>query len=92
MELKTNADDKAPAVIGKVTFSRTRKTIYYRDKTFRRYSGGGVYGGNYYDVDTREEYWISAPKKNGQDRLRGGTVRIDKNVEDRYWTEIRGME
>ena len=32
--------------------------------------------GNYYDVETGEEYWISGIKKNNQDRHRAGRGRI----------------
>lgn len=52
------------ARIGWVTFSKTGKSIYYKDKTFKRLTGGGV-SGNYYDCDTGDEYWISGIKKNG---------------------------
>ncbi len=52
------------ARIGWVTFSKTGKSIYYRDKKFKRISGGGV-AGNYYDTETEQEYWISGIKKNG---------------------------
>ena len=90
VELKTGEADKGPAWIVLVKFSKTGKTIYYRGKAFQTSKGQGV-GANYFDVETGEEYWISGPKKNGQDRLRGGTVEIDEDIEDRYWTEIRGM-
>jgi hypothetical protein len=36
------------ARIGRVTFSRTGRTLYYRDKAFR--AAGGIYG-NYYGYD-----------------------------------------
>ncbi len=52
------------ARIGWVTFSKTGKSIYYKAKTFKRLSGGGV-SGNYYDKDTGDEYWISGVKKKG---------------------------
>jgi hypothetical protein len=52
------------ARIGWVTFSKTGKSIYYKDKTLKRISGGGV-AGNYYDNDTGDEYWISGIKKEG---------------------------
>jgi hypothetical protein len=78
------------ARIGRVTFSKTWKTIYYRGKTFRRIFGGG-FKSNYYDKATGEDYWISGPKKNGNDRLYGGRVpiEIDEDVRAEYWREIR---
>jgi hypothetical protein len=79
-----------PARIGRVSFSKTGRSIYYGGRTFRSLNGGG-YKANYYDVETGEEYWISGPKKNGADRLYGErvTVDIDDDVRVEYWTQIR---
>ncbi|AIE85520.1 hypothetical protein OP10G_2152 [Fimbriimonas ginsengisoli Gsoil 348] len=75
--------------IGRVTYSKTGKTIYYRGKEFKSLKGG--YKANYYDVESGERYWISGPKKNGQNRLYGGTaVEIDEDVREEYWRTIRG--
>ena len=48
--------------------------------------------GNYFETETRDEYWISGPKKNGQDRhwAGGGPVAIDDDVIEEYWQTIRG--
>lgn len=47
---------------------------------------------NYLDVESREEYWISGPKKRGGDRLYGsGRVEIDDDVREEYWTKIRNQ-
>ena len=59
-----------PARIGRVTFSKTGKSLYYRGKTFRSLKGAG-FKANYYDVDTHEQYWISGPKKKRADGLYG---------------------
>jgi hypothetical protein len=93
IELKTHPgghDDHGPARIGRVTFSHSGKTIYYRSKEFARLRGGGSCA-NYYDVDTDDEYWISGCKKNGHDRhpVGGGLVEIDTDVREEYWTVIR---
>jgi hypothetical protein len=80
-----------PARIGRVTFSQTGKSIYYRGKSFQTLSGQG-FKSNYFDVATREEYWISGCKKNGADRLYGGSVQIDEDVREEYWTKIRGRK
>jgi hypothetical protein len=87
VELKSGQNDKGPAWIGRVKFSKTGKTLYYRGKTFRSCKGR-CSGANYYDVETDEEYWISGPKKNGQDRhwAGSGPVHIDKDVEEEYWS------
>ncbi len=85
IELKSRYHDNGPAWIGRVSFSKTGKTIYYRGKAFRRMTGGGI-SGNYLDVETREEYWISGVKKNRQDRhLAGsGKVEIDEDAKEEY--------
>ncbi|UCD28235.1 MAG: 1-deoxy-D-xylulose-5-phosphate synthase [Planctomycetota bacterium] len=95
IELKTHPgghDDRGPARIGRVTFSATGKTIYYQGKKFQSLKGAG-FCGNYSDVDTGDEYWISGCKKNGQDRhwAGGGPVEIDNDVREEYWTEIRNQ-
>lgn len=78
-----------PARIGRVTFSKTGRSLYYEGKTFRSLSGRG-FKANYYDVDTREEYWISGPRKDGVDGLYGARpTPIDQDVRDEYWTRIR---
>lgn len=79
------------ARIGRVTYSQTGKTIYYKGKKFASLKGSG-FKSNYYDVDTGEEYWISGPKRDGSDRLyagKGSIVTVDEDVREEYWTEIR---
>ena len=80
-----------PARIGRVSFSKTGRTLYYDGRSFRSLKGSGVKA-NYYDVDTLEEYWISGPRKDGRDRLYGeaAPVEIDGDVRVAYWTGIRG--
>lgn len=81
-----------PARIGRVSFSKTGRTIYYGGKTFGRLVGGG-FKSNYFDEDTGDEYWISGPRKDGADRLYGERlpVEIDEDVRAEYWTDIRGL-
>ena len=80
------------ARIGRVTFNKTGRTIFYRDQVFRRIVGGG-FKSNYCDETTGEEYWISGAKKKGGDRLYGERLPIvvDDDVREEYWTSIRGM-
>src|SRR5438132_11847875 len=91
MELKAGYGDCGPARIGRVRFSQTGRTLYYRDKCFQSCGGQGI-AGNYFEVNTGEEYWISGPKKSGQDRhwAGSGPVEIDQDVADEYWRDIRG--
>jgi hypothetical protein len=79
-----------PAKIGRVTFSKTGDTLYYEGKAFRSLKGGG-FKANYFDVETSEQYWISGPKKNGEDALYAANIstEIDEDVREEYWTEIR---
>lgn len=81
-----------PARIGCVTFSKTGKTLHYKDKKFQSLKGRG-FKSNYYDIETKEEYWISGPKKNGQDRLYGERIpiEIDEDIRAEYWREIREL-
>lgn len=79
-----------PARIGRVRFSKTGKSVYYRGRTFQSLKGRG-FKANYFDVATGEEFWISGCKKRGGDRLYGGSVTIDEDVREEYWVEIRGI-
>ena len=80
------------ARIGRVTFSKTMKRVYFGDQIFQRNEIPG-YKANHYDIETGDEYWISGPKKAGGDRLYGERVPvlIDADVRLDYWTEIRNQ-
>jgi len=90
IEPKSGHGVRGPARIGRVSFSATGKTIYYGGQSFQSCKGQGI-GANYFDVETGDEYWISGPKKNGQDRhwAGGGDVHIDADIADEYRTTIR---
>ena len=77
--------------IGRVTFSKTGATLYYRGKSFQSLKGYG-FKANFYELETGEYYWISGPKKNGQDPLypTNVPVEVDEDVKHEYWTLIRG--
>jgi len=49
------------------------------------------YKTNHLDTENHEEYWISGPRRDGQDRLYVSNipVEIDEDVREEYWTEIR---
>src|SRR6185503_298428 len=78
------------ARIGRVTFSKTGRTLYYRGQTFQSLKGAG-FKSNYYCVESGEDYWISGPKRRGGDALYGGStpIEIDEDVREEYWREIR---
>ena len=79
-----------PARIGRVSFSKTGRSLYYRGQTFQSLKGGG-FKSNYYCVETGQDYWISGPKRRGGDALYGGNtpIEIDEDVRKEYWREIR---
>lgn len=80
------------ARIGRVTFSKTGKTLYYGGQKFQSLKGSG-FKANYFDLDTGEHYWISGPRRDGTDRLYGerSPVEIDEDVREEYWREIRRL-
>jgi hypothetical protein len=84
---------EGPASIGRVYYSKSGKTLYYRDQRFRSLKGSG-FKANYYDVDTGDEYWISGPRKDRNDRLYGGQlgVVIDDDAIDEYEKMINGSK
>ncbi|WP_218824295.1 hypothetical protein [Pontibacter ummariensis] len=81
------------ARIGRVTFSRTMQTVYYKDKTLQR-AGSEKIAGNFFDTETGEEYWVSGCKKKGGDYHWANkvSVAIDDDVREEYWTTIRGIK
>ncbi|MGE5796693.1 MAG: mannose-1-phosphate guanylyltransferase [Ignavibacteria bacterium] len=83
LELKTGFEDNGPAWIGKVKFSKTGLTVYFNNKGFIKARG---IKGNYIDIESGEEYWISGIKKNGNDPHWAGTVKIqiDRKVVNDY--------
>ena len=76
--------------IGRVTFSKTGRTISYRGKSFQSLKGAG-FKSNYYELETGEHYWISGPKRAGGDTLYQSSipVEIDDDVREEYWRDIR---
>ncbi len=74
-----------PARIGRVTFNRTGRTLYYKGKSFQSMKGRG-FKANYRETAS------SGPRRDGLDRLYGKSalvVEIDEDVREEYWTEIR---
>jgi len=88
MYIQKGSGLEGPGRIGRVSFSKSGRTIYYQGRSFISLGGTG-YKTNYLDRETREEYWISGPRKDGQDTLYPGTVEIDDDAREEYWCEIR---
>jgi len=82
-----------PARIGRVTYSKSGCTIYYREQAFRSLKGNGSKA-NYYDVETGDHYWISGPRRDGADALYATNVRphIDDDVREEYFQTIRNKK
>lgn len=80
------------ARIGRVTFSKTGKSVHYNGRTYQTLSGTG-FKANYFDTETGDYFWISGCKKDGSDRLYGERlpIYIDEDVREEYWTEIRNL-
>lgn len=83
LELKTGFGDCGPAWIARVCFSRSKATVYFNGRALKRAKGGGV-SGNYFDIESGEEYWVSGVKKNGRDRHWAGSGRV--------WVEAGAVE
>ncbi|MEM7312414.1 MAG: 1-deoxy-D-xylulose-5-phosphate synthase [Planctomycetota bacterium] len=90
VECKSSGTHCGGARICRVSFSNSGRTIYYGGLVLIR-AGSTPNRGNYIDENTGLEYWVSGPKRNGRDRhwAGGGPVRIDQNVVDEYWRDIR---
>jgi hypothetical protein len=93
VECKASGNHRGRARICRVRLSKTGRTLYLGGLVLRSQKGQGIMG-NYRDVNTGFEYWVSGPKKNGKDRhwAGGGEIRIDADVVDEYWRDIRGRE
>jgi hypothetical protein len=85
VENKNGDFDGVPGRIGWVTFSKTGRSVYYRGRTLKRAKGGGIRG-NYFDVATGEEYWISGIKERGSNQhwAEPIEVRVDRDALEEY--------
>lgn len=87
VELKTGYADNGPAWIARLGCSKSGSTFYFGDRILQKYNG---ISGNYRDVITGEEYWLSGVKKNGGDRHPAGRgkVAVDSGLVAEYLTII----
>jgi hypothetical protein len=77
-----------PARIGWVEVKERGKKLIYRERSFRSLRGRG-FKSNYYDVDTRQEYWITGCRKDGRNALYNTEVEVDEDALEEYWVGIR---
>jgi hypothetical protein len=78
VELKSGHSDNGPAWIGYVTPSKTGRTVYFNGRALMKLKGQrrGDSGGNYFDRETGESFWVSSVKKNGRDRHWAGSGKV----------------
>lgn len=76
--------------IGRIYFSKSGKSLYYKNRKFQSLKGAG-FKSNYFDVDTGEHYWINGFRKDQNDKLYGGNkgVEIDDDARDEYLSIIQ---
>jgi len=67
IELTSGYHHDGPAWIAKVSHSKSGQTIYFNNHALKRIEGGGA-SGNYRDLESGDEYWVSGVKKEGGDR------------------------
>jgi hypothetical protein len=92
MYVESKADGlEGKARIGRVYFSKTGKTLYYRGLRFRSLKGSG-FKANYRELTSGDQYWISGPRRDRDDRLYGGSrgVKIDDDVRAEYRAYLHG--
>ncbi|WP_299678798.1 hypothetical protein [uncultured Dokdonia sp.] len=89
IELKSDYNDNGLAWIGMVEFSKSGRTVYFNGKALKNSGAQGI-AGNYYDLETGDEYWISGVKKDGTDRHYAGVgkVMIDRDVVSLYLSQV----
>ena len=85
VESKSGTLDGADARIGWVTFSKTGKSIYYRGRSLLR---ANCSAGNYIEVDSGEEFWVSGVKQRGSN-IHPAERRIKVVVDDDALTEYQ---
>jgi hypothetical protein len=91
IELKSDLGHCGPAWIARVELSKSKATVYFNGRAIRRAKGGGI-SGNYFDIESGEEYWVSGVKKNGEDRHWAGSghVLVEAAALEEY-LQLRGV-
>ncbi|MCJ1714376.1 hypothetical protein [Curtobacterium sp. VKM Ac-2922] len=83
VQLKTGHDlDAGPAWITRVRFTKSWKTAIFHGRTLAR---SAAFDANFVDVESRERYWVSGPKRDQTDaRYRHGAPIVEDDVRDEY--------
>ncbi|MBL4789022.1 MAG: hypothetical protein JKY60_08205 [Kordiimonadaceae bacterium] len=79
---------EGPARIGRIFFSKSGNSLYYKNQMFQKIAG---FKANFAEVESGDEYWISGPRKDQNDRLYGGNkdVQIDEDISAEYYEYIK---
>lgn len=77
-----------PGFISWVETTNSQRSFRWRGKVLRRVVG---YKYNCVDSESGARYWVSGPKRRGGDRLYSGTVEIDEDALEAYWSGVRGQ-
>jgi hypothetical protein len=87
--LKTGYQDDGPAWVGRVKQSRSRRTVYFNGRALHQ-----VGRGRHVDIVTREEFWVSGVKKDGEDRhwTGSGLVYIEESAVTEYLAVVGERE
>lgn len=89
VQLKTGFDvDRGPSWICWVNFGRSWNTARVHGRELRRLQG---IAGNFIDVETGEEFWLSGPKRDGSDTRYGpATTVVDDDAIADYRAFLAG--
>jgi hypothetical protein len=78
-----------PARIGRVTLSKSGRSLKYGGRRFESLKGRG-FKANYFDPETGDYFWISGCRRDGRDALYSTEVQVDADVAEAHWREICG--
>lgn len=83
--------DAGPAWITRSRLSKSGRTIYFNGRALKSLAGQGI-SGNYYCLETGDEFWVSGVKRDGTDRhwAGHGPVMVDERVVQDYQS-LRGL-
>jgi hypothetical protein len=74
------AGSDGDARIGRVSFSKTGRTLYDAGRSFRSLGGSG-YKENYFDIESSEAYWILDPGRTATTRcIRSSCTSMTKSA------------
>ena len=92
IELKTNQNHRGPAWISRAEVSEDGRHVYFKGRTFTQMRSTQC-GGNHFDEESYEKYYIGEARKDGRDRhgLGGGVIMIDSRIVDDYLA-FRGLK